>query len=230
VDVAGEEGADLAQHLVADEMAVAVVDRLEAVEVANHENAVRPAAPRRGERPVELREEAAAVEEPSQLVGDREAFEIVDASLQRRQALLCLGDCGHRPVEDALAVGLARQIERDEIVGAALDLVRVRDLGGSCKPGGCASQHRHGAFPCAEISSGPMQPPCQCLASADLPQIPDEIRGKCGPAAAFLAEPAATAGRAGCLPPDEPSGAGSDTTRDYGFREIVAAYLRVAVR
>ena len=69
-DMLGEQLGGLAQRVVADEVAVPVVDRLEVVEIADHQHAVRSAATGRRDGALELGEEAAAIEQPGELVGD----------------------------------------------------------------------------------------------------------------------------------------------------------------
>ncbi len=85
---AAQNRAQLAQQLVALGVAPKVVHFLEAVEIADHDDAARPATLRGGMGARECAEEAAPVEEARQLVAADQGFEMGETLLERRDPLV----------------------------------------------------------------------------------------------------------------------------------------------
>src|SRR3546814_130033 len=101
--VAPQNLADGAQDRIAGRVAVGVGDRLEAVEVAHHQQPRFLLPPGTRQRARQLQLDAAAVQQAGRLVGDGERFQIADAGALQGQGLLGLRSRGQQAIQQLQA-------------------------------------------------------------------------------------------------------------------------------
>ena len=89
-------------------MSVSVVDRLEAIEIDENQEARLAVSLAGGENAIQRFRKAPAVEQAGQFIGDREVLELPDSLLLLCQRLFGLARCVQKLGDQRLAVGAQR--------------------------------------------------------------------------------------------------------------------------